>query len=357
MALVWCDGFTGYGNANNTAPSPSTVFADKYATTNEINYLRTMTTARTDGWALLVNSSTLSQGYFITDDIVSGNTCIAGVAHFAKNDAPTYDDTRWPLLAFRNTDGDANVELMGGGGYYWVCGPNRTLLGCIRVSSVKSKYKYVEMKVYSHASAGTVEVRVNGCPVFIRTGIDTLYASTKATTQVAIGGPYDAKANYLAQVDDCYVCDGTGSDNNDFLGPIAIETLWAASDSSVNFANTGNANYSTHYQQVIREARDETTDYVEDATTGNADIFTMDTSPTYDTVMGVVVWGAVEYETATANYRFSLESSNITTYSSNTVCPASAEIHPLIVENDPSTNTAFTSSALDSILCGIEVIA
>jgi len=357
MALVWCDGFDGYGDTDNTAPAPTDVLADKYSTVNEETYLRIKSAARTGSWSMLMNTGTTTQGYFITDAVVTGDTCIAGIAYYAKYVSYAYYHQRWPLLVFTNTDGDANVELLFAGGHMFVCGPNRTYLGGCRAPVTIAKFNYVEMKVYHHATAGTVEVRINGCPVFVKTGLDTLYASAKPTVAVSVGGAYDAEYNYLTQVDDFYVCDGSGSDNNDFLGPINVETLWAASDDTAEFATTGNANYSTHYEQVIREERDEATDYVEDATTGNTDIFGMDAASVYDSVKGVIVWGAVQYDTATANYRLSLESSNTSTYSSNAVCPASVEIHSLVVENDPNTSAAFTSSALDSILCGIEVIA
>jgi hypothetical protein len=355
MALVWCDGFEGYGDTDNTPPAPTNVLADKYATVNEETYLRIRNVSRTDGWSLLLNTATTSQGYIVTDDVVSGNTCVAGLAYYTRYASFPYYNQRWPLMVFRNTDGNANVELLLSNGYMWVVGPNRTFLGSCRSPSVLEKFNYVEMKVYHHATSGTVEVRINGCPVFVKSGLDTLYASTKPTIAVSVGGAYDAEYNYLSLVDDFYVCDGTGSDNTDFLGPISIETFWAASDDTTEFATTGNANYSTHYEQVIREERDETTDYVEDSTTGNTDVFGMDAAPTYNSVKGVVIWGAVEYSGGTANYRFSLESSNTTTYSSNTVCPSSVEIHSFVVENDPSTSSAFTSSALDSILCGTEV--
>ena len=40
MALVWCDGFEGYGDTNNVAPLPTGVMAQKYRYANLENQMR-----------------------------------------------------------------------------------------------------------------------------------------------------------------------------------------------------------------------------------------------------------------------------------------------------------------------------
>ncbi len=79
-------------------------------------------------------------------------------------------------------------------------------------------WKYVEVKVKVHASAGTVDVQVNGASVLSLSGLDTDNGGSKVECEFfrllqLSGGGYD----------DVYLCDTAGSIRNDFLGDIVVE--------------------------------------------------------------------------------------------------------------------------------------
>jgi hypothetical protein len=78
------------------------------------------------------------------------------------------------------------------------------------------------MKVYCHATAGTVDVRFNGCPVYSRSSMNTLPSGGIATRAV-LGDGYPPYSMSYVRIDDFYVCDGTGSKNNDFLGDVLVK--------------------------------------------------------------------------------------------------------------------------------------
>lgn len=357
MALVWCDGFEGYGTGNNTAPAPTGVLADKYRYVSQEDHmrLRNDTTHSGSGWAFSYAYQTSDDPVATTRDVVTGNTTIAGAACRLNNQQGLAAYHTWPLLSFKNDDAEKNAAIYYAQGNLWVSGPDRLFLGGCRVTFTRYKWQYVEMKVYHHATNGTIEVRVNGCPVINVTSVNTTANTSKASTRVCLGDINQIQTSRYLLVDDFYVCDGSGSKNNDFLGPVYVETLWAASDDVVQFTKTGNANYTTHYEQLIRTTRDGSTDYVLEDTVNSIDQFGMDNASTFNTIHGVAVWGAVNYTTTTANYQFRLTSNGSTTEGAVTAAPSSTNINTFIVENDPSTNAAFTSNALDNIITGIKV--
>jgi len=252
-----------------------------------------------------------------------------------------------------------NVQLTWAQGAMWVAGPDRLYLGGCRCAFSRFKQHYVEMKVYSHATAGTIDVRINNCPVLSLTSVNTI-AGGKATARGGIGATNQIQYGRYLMVDDYYVADGTGNTNNDFLGPVRIQTVWPVSDDTVQFTATGNANYSTHYQQVIRGERDEATDYVMENTVNSIDQFDSSSNADpggygWDAINGVAIWGAVGYTTNTANYSYRLTSNGSTTESAVATAPSSTSLTTFIVEEDPSTNAAFTESALGSLITGIKV--
>lgn len=100
-----------------------------------------------------------------------------------------------------------------------------TLLGTLAHTFVTGTWYYVEMKVKLHDTLGEVHVRVDGATVLSLTGIDTKNAGTAAVLdQVRVG------AGMNTAVDDWYICNEQGTEFNDFLGDVRIETLAPSGD-------------------------------------------------------------------------------------------------------------------------------
>jgi hypothetical protein len=106
-------------------------------------------------------------------------------------------------------------------------------------------YYYVEIKVLLHASAGTLEVRINGnsTPVLSLSGIKTLGDTTEgdlAATWSWFG--FNASNVSVYYVDDLYVADGAAGHVTDFLGDQTVEYLRPISDGALtDWDVTGNA--------------------------------------------------------------------------------------------------------------------
>jgi catechol 2,3-dioxygenase-like lactoylglutathione lyase family enzyme len=95
---------------------------------------------------------------------------------------------------------------------------------------VGTVYSYIEVKIFLHASAGTVDVWVEGQNVLSLTSQNTLNTSTAEINLLGMSG---ANTTHN-QFDDLYILDDSGSDNTSELGPVFVETLVPDADGNVN---------------------------------------------------------------------------------------------------------------------------
>jgi hypothetical protein len=90
---------------------------------------------------------------------------------------------------------------------------------------------YIEVKVVHHASAGSIEVRVDGVTVYTKTGINTARSGHAYANKVWCLGALSLGTGIM-DMDDLYVVDDTGGADNDFLGdvyqraPVANTLYW-----------------------------------------------------------------------------------------------------------------------------------
>jgi len=119
---------------------------------------------------------------------------------------------------------------------------------------------YFEVKV-TFSTNGSWTVRINKQVVRSVSGINTIQSSNSYANKVAIGT--SARNTYW---DDYYICDTTGSYNNDFLGDIKVVTVYPnAEGSSLEWTpSTG----STHYTLLDEATPNDDTDYVYTSTAG-----------------------------------------------------------------------------------------
>ena len=154
--------------------------------------------------------------------------------------------------------------------------PNGTLLGSYVFPSPKyTDWYYFEAKVVLHDTTGSVEVRVNGEVVINLTNIDTKNGGTKAVFDGFGIGPAQTQNNVHTIIDDLYVCNGAGSVNNNFLGDVAIETLYPNGNGSSSQFTGSDGNSTDNYLLVDEPGAVVLTDYVEDSVSGHKDLYTL----------------------------------------------------------------------------------
>lgn len=355
MALIWCDGFTGYGSANNSAPSPSGIIGAKYRDKlqSEDRQDVLIDGGRITGDCLELEN-VVYDWIMRADAMTSNNIIIAGIAYYITDASNTSKESLWPILSF-TYGSNVNINLfLGDNKSIAISDNNENILGFASVTLPKFDWSYIEMKVYHHSSDGTVEVRVNSCPVLVLTSINTV-TSGNTSNVCAIGSTSDRYDTDESRICDFYVCDGSGSKNNDFLGPVTVDTLFPDGDDTTEFDTTGNGNYTTHYEQINGKDALWDTDYIEDNTTGNQDIFTYQDTQNFATVHGVIGWTVASYNSTSTTYKMLCESNGSNSTSANISPGEDFQTDKFILEDDPDTSNAWTSSTINAMKFGLEI--
>jgi hypothetical protein len=144
-----------------------------------------------------------------------------------------------------------------------------SLLGTSSAGISAGVYAYLEFKIVVHNTAGAVEIRVNGETVLSLTGVNTRYAASTNNYADALQLGYGTGANNTSDIDDFYLCDPSGTANNDFLGDVRIECLYpSGAGSNTNWTPSTGANYA-----AVDEALANTTDYVTSAADDQVDTY------------------------------------------------------------------------------------
>lgn len=353
MALVWCDGFEGYGSVNNAAPAPSGVFADKYLYANDESQWRMLNAAGfvvTD-WGLQFSNAIYNM-VLTTKDVISGGTAVAGVAVEQWDWDDFASGFSWPIICFKNSAANLCLSLVCEQGCFYVRDASSTYVAGIPIMLRIQEHNYIEMKAESGTTAN-VEVRINGATVF--QGTVNTSNTGGAITRVGLGDLGQGYPMEYAHLDNFYVCDGTGNTNNDFLGDVDVKTLWPDADSATAFTGTGNANYATNYQQVFREQRDGSTDYVIENTVGYQDLYSVDGLADSGDIHAVMVWGAVSYVTDARNAKLLCKSGTTTSNGGTVNVTTDVLIHGAVFETDPDTGNSWNQTTVNAATFGIEV--
>jgi len=163
-----------------------------------------------------------------------------------------------------------------------------TTLGTTAAAAlVANTYAYVELKVLIHASAGTVDLKVNGVSVLALTGQNTRNTGTAQWTALRIGHETGATSNSSNEIDfdDLYVPDGSGSSPwNAFLGDCRVDAVYpTAAGNSSGFTPSAGSNY----QNVDDTAPDDDSTYNAAASSPLTDTFVVGDAP----VAGASIFG------------------------------------------------------------------
>lgn len=247
MALLFMDGFEHYASGD---------LAEKYEYSSgnvSSSYARTGTKCLSSDTAIGKAVST------------SSTTCIIGLGHLQTaswgstitiNSGGFASSGYWQMVVVLVGDGSVEVRRGGSSG---------TLLGSAAAGTLrKSVWNYVEVKAVIHDSTGAVTVKVNGATVVTVSSEDTQYQTATGWTNVQVN------TGTGAYVDDFYICDGSGSQNNDFIGECRVVTLLPSTGNGSNTDFTCSS--STDHGALVDEATpNDDTDYVYSSTVNHVD--------------------------------------------------------------------------------------
>lgn len=217
-----------------------------------------------------------------------------------------------------------------------------------------SAWNYVEVKATFHDTAGAVEVRCNGVTILTLANVDTRNGASGAANQVKIGA--ESGTNIWSYYDDFYVCDATGTMNNDFLGDVRVESLYPNADGTYSqfVPSTGTAHYA-----LVDEATPNTTDYNIGMNVGDKDTYALGSLVPIasEIIYGVQVNAALAKDDAGSKAAATMIRSGA---ADATAAPFALTITQKyasnVYETDPNGGAAWTASAVNALEAGVIVM-
>jgi hypothetical protein len=218
------------------------------------------------------------------------------------------------------------------------------------ISSSSPIWAYLEINVLTNATTGTVAIQINGLAV-----ASLVFSGNTGSNQIR-SIQYTTAGGSIANFDDIYVCDGTGSTNNTFLGDRAVLPIYPnAAGDSTQFSVTGAASN----WQAVSEVTRSSSEYVASATAGHVDLYNLQNLPgTVTDVAGIKVIGSVAKSDAGARTGSFQVKTGGTASNGTTFSPGTAYGYlTWLLPTNPVSSALWTVSEINSLQAGIRVVA
>jgi hypothetical protein len=340
MALLLVDGFEGYG----------TSVGSNYINRFLLRYPNSTTSAavirdgRYGGYAVDLYSTSY---YAETPPWSGGNpTLVFGFA-VRRVGSPIYDAFIAALYASTSSKIQVKHIVSSGELEIRVGTTTGTVIGATTGAAIGTDWVYVEVKVYFHDTVGTVDVYVDGVSRLSVSGADTL-SGTSIPDRLRL---YSNSTIYL---DDLYVLDGSGTRNNDILGPQKVVAVFPTSDVLSEFTpSTG----SDHYALVdeVAVGGTEEADWVEASSAGICDTFGYGDVSDLGPIAGVQLSTIARNEGGSALDMISrVVSGSTTSDDAGVECTSSRVDYLRVLEVDPDTTSPWSVSGINSAVFGVK---
>lgn len=337
MTLKFFDGFDHYAAADITK---------KWTTADSATM--TGTSGRRSGGGLFYGGNAAGAQKTIDANVA---TIIVGVAFkqavlgMGNGNIQLFDTATKHLIVGVNADGSVSVCR----------GSTSTVLGTTALGLISSAtYNYLEIKATIHDTTGSVTLKLNGVQVLNLTSQDTRNGGNATVNTVRLQSPASsADVTY----DDFYICDTSGSTNNDFLGDVRIDTLYPTSDG--NYSQFTPSTGTTHYT-LVDETTPNTTDYNDGNAVGDRDSYGMGnlTALSSQTVYGVQVnAAALKDDAGTKSVATFVRSSSTNGDGASAALSTAQTYVSQIFETNPNGSVAWTESTVNAAEVGVVVTA
>jgi hypothetical protein len=262
MALLWIDGFEGYGGTGGVAAA--LIYARGYTT---VGGSPNIAIGRLYGYSLYCNIS--NGNTLITPILTTDSTLISGIAFQVGSGIGLqfyYNGVQGPNILITST---SLTTKLGG-----------TTLDTNTSFTLSNPWYYIEMKCICHPTNGSIEVRINGTTITLITDINTQTGTEAYYNIVRVTG------GSTARIDDFYICDGSGDTANDLLGVCKIAAIFPNSDTeTIQWTpSTG----TTHYN-LVDENPANSTDYVSSGTQTQTDLYGYPSLTGDSTILGLQI--------------------------------------------------------------------
>lgn len=348
MALLWIEGFEGFGTTIAAVPSPTGVVGRKTLVSDEPRFR--IQAGRFGGYALNIIYD--SSCYYGRTGLTTNSTLIVGCAVKWTELIRNYSSTYPMYLAFYDgvTTG-VNLYLEANG--ETTVRRGATVLGTTSGYAFSDNtWVYVELKVTCHDTTGSFELRFNGETVLTGSNIDTKPGTNAYHNGFRVLGT-STTSSRAVQVDDLYCCDASGASNNDFLGPCKVLPIFPDSaGDSAQWTPSAGANYAAVDEPQI----DDDTTYVETASAGQKDLYNYGSlGETVSGIKGVQVTTTARVTDATPLSLYPRVKSGATEQSGSqiTVGNSSYVSFSQLWDSDPNTGAAWSQANLEAAQFGV----
>lgn len=234
-------------------------------------------------------------------------------------------------------------------------GSNTTLTNGTSSNSLSmNTWYYIEVKIQIADSIGASSciVKVNGTTwLTVSSGQDTKVSSNAYFNEFRIGLDTNVSGDEV-MFDDLYICDTSGSVNNDFLGDCKVNTILP---SGAGTTTQWTPSTGSNYQCVDEAQSNSDTDYVSTGTATNLDLYAM-SDITGGTILGVKVNTVTRKDDAgTRTAAHAIRTGAVNYFGSAFSVTDSYAFNSTIWEQNPGTTAAWTSSEINSLEAGLRL--
>lgn len=348
MALLFCDGFDHY-NTSYVLDK----WDDSTGFSFEISSPGRNTSETYNKFLGLPSYTTLIK------NLPNSDTLIVGFA-FSPDSLYNVPEFR-PVVSFGdNVTNQVSVSVMPSGQLVVTNGSTSgtfTILGSTPSSSVRiGTFTYVEIQVTFAATAiGSVSIQINGAPALSLTNVVTSVSGNNYANLVTLGGsPSDG--NY--EFDDVYICDGTGTYNNTFLGDVRVALALPAANGRVNdWSETGGTS-GQNWTCVDDVPPDGDSTYVSSATVGQIDAYMISSIGTVNAVAAVqLVATGLKTDSSSRVIGLGFGNSSTDVFDSGHSLTNAYEMYCSPLDTNPLTSAPWASTDLASAEIALKVIS
>lgn len=357
MAIVWADGFDHYGNGTTGTEGRDFMKQGAWAELSSGNgtppYIEN-DNSRTGDCCMRVAFNSLGTDSPKARRVLGASQIVVGCALGIYFHSLPNSNGNWGFQ-FRNNSNQniVYVCIQSDGAIAVYTGSGLSLLASSDPVITALSWQHIEAKVIIDNVVGAIEVRVNGLTVI---NLTDLNLGTSGSTQMVFGMPAGkgGEASKTVDWDDIVVWNDVGANNNDFLGPVRVETLFPTADTAQ--ADWSFSGAASGYECIDENPNDADTTYIASDTAGQVSEFEFaDTPPETANIKGIYIPLSGKLVAAgTGNVQVSLVSGVDVSLGPDQTLTTAYTYWGGVHELDPATGEAWTKEAVDAALIRIE---
>lgn len=236
---------------------------------------------------------------------------------------------------------------------------NGTTLSTSTYAMPISSYVYLEFKATIDDATGSYELRINGSTITSGSGVDTKNTANASADRVYLALATSTASAPDIYIDDVYICDGSGSVNNDFLGDCRVDACFPNGNGNSSQFVGSDGNSTDNYALVDEASMNSDTDYVESSTVSDKDTYAVSNlshSPT--DIFGIQInLFAKKSDAGIRSIQPVIRSGGADTDGTARVLSTDYTDETEVFEADPDTAAAWTESGFNSAEFGAKVAA